>query len=556
MSASAGFPNRRARCARCNEPREHGAPIAHPTRALYRCGRCGYINVAGAQAQALPMPESLAIAGAERLRQRVLGTRDAEGAPLFEEIVAALANAARTLIENAPAYALGNVGRAFWLAESELAKHGGKPQGNDLARTSYAKASALLFVLSARHGVPDLDAPEREPATPAEHAFQRTFWPVATDACASGSMLHRVLRGDAGVRIRDGAFFVELTELGLDTDEFLFNRRDDRTSESYQNEQIRSLRRALALRRGIDVKRLLEALFDATGKRHTGVVTVPKDGLSPPARTTFDAFELTAERVGAFHDAWFLDLAPRRLTPAADSLVTSSLVTRNWSAYYPLITAVRRAQAIYMMGAHGVEIALDNLMQSKNRLLQELTEAIPNDVPATAREELRDIRVALNRHAEARAHALLSNDGWRATTGENWNLAAAKEEIDVLAARLRPAYIDVVVGEVKDFDFTLHRLSGPAGLSDRIRRAEAQLGRKHAQVVQSISAVLQRLGLAPGGLPVHVHALLITSDAPPAGMLSAVDGVDFAGLGRFSELLDNDRELATRLFGRATRTLT
>ena len=547
--------NRRARCVRCNEPRERGTPVTHPTRQVYTCGRCGYLNVVASQPEALRVPESLAIAGAQALRQRILdasGADAAAGTALFHETVATLARAALALIDGAPAYALGNAAHALHLSEQELGKHGGQPQGNDLARTGYAKASALMFALATRHGVPDLDA-AHEPTTAAEEALRTSFWPVATDAAAAGSILHRVLRGDARVRIANGVFAVELTELGLDTDELAFNRRAAGPNDSYGDEQIQALRDALVAWRNLDLKRLTALVFDETGKRREGLVSAPKDALKPATRDVLDAFELTTDRVRWFDDAWFLDLGPKRATPASDAALALSLVTRNWRAYYPVCTVRRGDRPLYLFGYYGVEIAADNLMATKNRVLQDVTANVPAGVPAATRAKLRDIRVGLNRHAEAQAHGVLASDGWRATYGENWNVGGTTEEIDILAARVRPSQIDVLVGEVKDFDFALHRIKGPAGLDSRIRDAEAQLLRKEARVVQSLASVLQRLGAAANGRPVHVHALLITPDAPPPGMLTSVDGADFPTLARFSRLLDNDRDLAQRLFGRATR---
>lgn len=558
IGSGAPRASRAAVCARCQEPRSGAIAVPHPRLEAYTCVRCDYINVVAGAPETLPLPASLAIAGAEGLRQQLAATPNADAAAalaLFRSIVAALADAARRLVDQAPDYARLSVPRALWMAEAELAKHGGRPEGNDVLRTAYAKASTLLFALTSRHGPADFSAPERDPVTAEERAFQASFWPVVTDAAGAGTFLHQCLRGDTRFELRNGEFVVHMTDLGLDLAEMLLNRRAAGANDSYEEEHVRTLRRALQLWRAIDLKHLLQYVVGSAGKRPEGLVTAPKMAVAPVARITLDAFELTVDRLRSLDDAWFLELGPKRPAPAGDAELGLALVMRNWSAYIPVFSAVRDGAPVYVMGPYGVEIMLDNLMSSKNRLLQLLTETELPGTSAAVLESLRAIRVALNRHAETRAQRILLQEGWTVMLDEYWTHAGQTEEIDVLAARASPHGIDVLVGEVKDFDFTLHRISGPLGLDDRIRKAESQLLRKHDFVTRSIDGVLARLALPAAGRAVHVHLLLITSDAPPIGVFAAVAGADFAALARFSTLLSCDRDLASRIFGRATRTL-
>jgi hypothetical protein len=67
--------------------------------------------------------------------------------------------------------------------------------------------------------------------------------------------------------------------------------------------------------------------------------------------------------------------------------------------------------------------------------------------------------------------------------------------------------------------------------------------------------VLRGLGIAQRSDPTHVHALLVTSDGWPPAFQQRFDGADYALLARFPDLLESNRALALRMFGRATITI-
>lgn len=546
----------RQHCARCGTRDSLRAPKPHPRLTIGQCSRCGYFNVASASPQSLPIPESLGIAGAEALSRQLHAIRQAEaeeGGELFRRVARALADAAGRLLVDAPESARAAVPVALARSEAELARHEGRPRGNDLARTATARAAALLFALGARMGDIDFGAQFAPVTSDGERRFRESFWPVATDAAAVGSILHQLERGDLRITIRDGEFISAETDQGLDIAEYLVNRRAAPAPAEFESMQVRALREALALGRNADLRHLLRYALDESGHAREGLLMLPRSKLSEAARATLESFEFTLERVRCQDEPWFLSLLPRRARPLADAELSLSLLSRNWTAYYPIFSGVHEGQPLFVFGPQAVAITLDNLMHNKNRVMQQLAEAPPQSLAADARQRLSALRRQLNRHAEARAAKVLEGCGWKALAGSNWGRAGATEEIDIVAARASANGVDVLVGEVKDFDLTLHRIRGPLGAAQRLRDTDAQLARKLRVALDDVPGVLRRLGVGGDPAPVQVHALLITNDMPPADLLQDFQAADYTGLAEFSRLLREDRELALRLFGRASR---
>ena len=554
---------RRRACIRCGEPALTGETIANPRFGMFKCVACNYINVVASDPETLPLRDSLEKAGATAMRDKLVAARDAghdEALALLRGSVAALAQAAVQLVARAPETARRFAPQLIWKAEKELARYGGRPQGNDMARTASAKAAALIYALT---GPLDFDAPEPSPDTIADRAMLDDFFTVATNAGSAASVLHFSLRGDTRVAIREGVFTVAETELGLDLAELICNRRAAGINDAYEAPQVTYLRMALLAVPGIDLEKITRRLVDPDGKDRVGLVAIAMGTATPAERKSFEAFEFHADRARTFEYPWFFDLGPRRMTSAADDAMALSICMHLWTAYYPILRGVHNGQEIFVVGAQAWSFAFDNLISSKSRVLQDLAARGDGGRIEVKEEEtgilkqlgIADFRRHINTYVERRAARVLTEAGWKAIDGQNWNVDGATEEIDVMAVRTGDGRIDLLVAEVKDFDFTLHRISGPTGLTGRMRKAEDQLARKQSRVARSLPAVLVRLGIKENTAPVHVHALLVTSDAWPPAFRQRFDGADFALLARFAELLRPNRAHALRMFGRATITV-
>jgi hypothetical protein len=550
-------------CIRCGEPALTGETIDDSRFKMYKCAACDYINVAGSDPETLPLDDSLEQAGATAMRDKLAAVRDAghdEALALLRGSVAALAHAAVQLVAGAPETARRFARQLIWKAEKELARHGGHARGNDMARTASAKAAALIYALT---GPLDFDASAPSPDTIADHAMLEDFFAVATNAGSAASVLHFSLRGDTRVAIREGVFTVAETELGLDLAEMICNRRAAGVNGAYEDQQVAYLRMALLAAPGIDLEKITRRFVDPHGRDRIGLVAIDMGTATPADRKSFEAFEFHAERARTFEYPWFFDLGPRRTTPAAADEMALSICMHLWTTYYPVLRGVRNGREIFVVGAQAWSFAFDNLISSKSRVLQDLAargggrsiEVKEEGTSISKQLGIADFRRHINSHAERRAARILTEGGWKAIHGQDWNIDGATEEIDVMAVRTGDGHIDLLVAEVKDFDFTLHRISGPTGLTGRMRKAEDQLARKQSRVARSLPAVLLGLGIKEKTKPVHVHALLVTSDAWPAAFRQRFDGADFAQLARFAELVRTNRAHALRMFGRATMTV-
>lgn len=546
----------RQRCVRCQTPDSYLAAQPHPRLEIRPCARCGWLNVTTASPQHLPVPQSLGIAGADELTRQLRAVTHAdaqEATALFMQVAQTLADAAAQLIADAADFARAAAPYALHTAETELARHEGRPRGNDIARTATARAAALLFGLVADEAEVDFAAAPAAPATEEERRFHEQYWPIATDAAGIGSIVHQVQRGDVQISIRDGEFFTLETDQGLDIAEYLVNRRASPAPADFEKQQVMALREALALACNVDMRHLLRYALDDSGRARKGLLMVHKAKVPEDARATLETFSFSLERVRDQEEPWFASLLPR-VRPLVDAHLGLSLLSRNWTAYYPIFSGVNEGEPIFVLGPQAVAITLENLMFNKNRVMQQLTELAPAALTPDAKARLSALRSKMNRHAETRAAQLLQGTGWQAQAGGTWGQSGAREEIDIVAARSHSQGVDVLVGEVKDFDLTLHRVRGPMGAAQRLRDSDAQLARKLQCVMANLPAVLRDLGVQLEARTLQVHALLITTDLPPADMLKAFAAADYAGLEEFSRLLREDRELALRIFGRATRT--
>ncbi len=135
--------------------------------------------------------------------------------------------------------------------------------------------------------------------------------------------------------------------------------------------------------------------------------------------------------------------------------------------------------------------------------------------------------------------------------------AKIKEEIDVLAARKIGDRLVLLVGEVKDFDLGLHRISAKRNFERKIADACEQIERKAALVERVWESVLrERFDLTiDEGAGAELVSILITTERLPLAFFEKCATLSENDLAEFADRIQDQPELTQQIMARGWKRL-
>ena len=519
-------------CRRCGTKLTSGQVEPHPSFQIVRCVRCLYRNVLGCGEMRVPFTSSLANLGLRDLATTLLAAAGAAGdaRPAIAEALHLLLVRARDLVDAN----LEEIAAGLWpmvdRTDAIFRIGGAERLGQDSARSASAKASAIVYEMLARHGIPEI-----ENGRDSTGVLETQIWPLVTDASIFGYHSRSLMRGEWTARVDGDAIALTPTSLYLELSEFRINRfyEEDEEGPLLRPDLDAIFDEALTAARGYSWQELLTLMEQiiTSVKRYlepNAPVTVMwpmQDRLDDKQRRILDDLTLTPERVRRFSEPFYFDHGDESTAGANDTETSLRLAVHAWSSYYPAFTVRRNGNVHYLLPFQMTDIAVTNIKAFKSRLLTRFFEQARATAKLTASPDARAkeralsaVRRHVNRLAESRVAAALTRDGWTALPSQviaDPEDATRTEEIDLLAARRIGGRVVLLVGEVKDFDTGVHRVAAPRNFATRIEGVVVQLRRKSAFVRGSWQQILERLNHTDDGSPVDLLALLIQTEPLP-----------------------------------------
>jgi hypothetical protein len=519
-------------CRRCGTVLTSGQNDPHPSFQIVRCVRCLYRNVLGCSEIGVPFSSSLANLGLRDHAATLLADARAAGdaRPAIADALRLLLAKARDLVDANQEEIAGGLWRMVDSTDAILRIGGAERLGQDSARSASAKASAIVYEILARHGVPEIE--NRRDST---GMLETEIWPLVTDAGIFGYHSRSLMRGEWTARVNGDAIALTPTSLYLELSEFRINRFHEEEGEGplLRPDLDAIFDEALIAARGYSWQEVLTLMGDIiTGVQRylqpdtpVTVMWPMQDRLDEKQRRILEDLTLTPERVRRFSEPFYFDCGDESTTDAHDAETSLRLAVHAWSSYYPAFTVRRKGHVHYLLPFQLTDIALTNIRAFKSRLLTRFFEqarvtARLTTSPAAREKErvLNAVRRRVNRLAESRVAAALTGDGWTALSSQviaDPDDATRTEEIDLLAARRIGGRLVILVGEVKDFDTGVHRVAAPRNFASRIEGAIVQLRRKSAFVNGFWLRILKRLNFTADGGPVDLLAILVQTEPLP-----------------------------------------
>lgn len=523
---------RNRHCRRCGTVLTSGQQQPHPSFQIVRCVRCLYRNILGCSEMEVPFTSSLANLGMRDHAAKLLANARSAGdaRPAIADALHLLLAKARDLVDaNQEEIAVG-----LWpmveRTDAIFRIAGAERLGQDSSRSASAKASAIVYEMLACHGVPEIESGRHSTGV-----LETQIWPLVTDAGIFGYHSRSLMRGEWTARVNGDAIALTPTSLYLELSEFRINRFYE------EDEEVALLRpdldamfdQALTAARGYSWQELLTFLEQiiAAVKRYlqpNAPVTVMwpmQERLDEKQRKILDDLTLTPERVRRFSEPFYFDYGDESTTGANDAEASLRLAIHAWSSYYPAFTVRRNGRVHYLLPFQLTDIAVTNVKAFKSRLLTRFFEQARAVAKLTASPDARKqertlnaVRRRVNRLAEARVAAALTRDGWTALPSQvvaDPGDASSTEEIDLLAARRIGGRVVMLVGEVKDFDTGVHRVTAQRNFAERMEGVIEQLRRKSDFVKGFWPQILERLNHTADGTPVDLLAILVQTEPLP-----------------------------------------
>jgi hypothetical protein len=478
-------------CGRAIESPAPGTPIAYVPCV------CGFITVFENNVTSLPLREVIEQASdAATARRLVEDTSDADRCRhVLESAIDLLLQRVQQVAQADPLAS----GAALWPALVEFDRRSRSVQaGNSDERVPMTTASRVVQVLLA--ALFELGITPSVATVPQDRVqrFIRQFSSVASSAVAIAPVLDTLRGGLAMARISDGVFEVVKTPLHSRLQEWMLNRQRLERGRTVQpaDDVIFSAAAAEAVELWLGfppaIGRTLfvnqyRILAESAVKKEETVYAVSQGALQGDMRALMQHMTLTKRRAERFAAPFYWDLGIERAPNDGMPLLTR-LAVKNWLVYYPVVEGVVNDEPVYFASGQALMYAIAGLEGFKNGMLQRVATAVASDsaVGSVVRTRVNQLRVAANRRFEDYAAEQARHLGFDAVSGLDRIDGQSFEggEIDLLATRVRDGRLLMVLGEVKDFDVTLHRLGAEAGLRKRIESAEGQLERKAAYVRQ------------------------------------------------------------------------
>ena len=460
-------------CRLCGTVLTSGLVEPHPSFQIVRCVRCLYRNVLGCGEMGVPFTSSLANLGLRDHAATLLADARAAG-----DARPAIANALHLLLARARDLVDANleeIAVRLWpmvdRTDAIFRIGGSERLAQDSARSASAKASAIVYEMLARHGIPEI-----ENGRDSTGVLETQIWPLVSDASIFGYHSRSLMRGEWTARVNGDEIALTPTTLYLELSEFRINRFHDEDEEDplLRPDLDAIFDEALTAARGYSWQELMTLMQDIiTGvkrylKPNTPVTIMwpMQDRLDEKQRRILDDLTLTPERVRRFSEPFYFDYGDESTTGANDAETSLRLAVHAWSTYYPAFTVRRKGHTHYLLPFQLTDIAVTNIKAFKSRLLTRFFEQAratarltPSPDARKKERALNGVRRRVNRLAESRVAAALTRDGWTALPSQviaDPDDGTRTEEVDLLAARRIGGRVVILVGEVKDFDTGVH----------------------------------------------------------------------------------------------------
>ena len=516
-------------CRRCDTVLTSGQNDPHPSFQIVRCARCQYRNIHACREMVLPFTSSLENLGLRDHAATILANARAAGdaRPAIAEGLQLLLARVKELVDANQEEIAGGFWAMVDRTDQIFRIRGDERLGQDTARSASAKASAIVFELLARHGIPEIENGRQSTGV-----LETQIWPLVTDASIFGYHSRSLMRGEWTACVNGDSIALTPTNLYLDLSEARINRFHDEDDGRLPRPDLDALfDEALTAARGYSWQQLMALMENmiTSVKRYLppdAPVTVMwpmQERLNELERRILDDLTLTTERVRRFSEPFYFDYGDE--SPAGDAETSVRLAVHAWSSYYPAFTVRRKGRVHYLLSLQLTDIALTNIQAFKSRLLERFFEQAratarlaPSPEARRTARALNAIRQRVNRLAESRVAAALERDGWTVLPSQviaDPGDATRTEEIDLLAARRIDGRLVMLVGEVKDFDTGVHRVTAARNFAIRIEGVVEQLQRKSAFVTGFWQRILERLKDTDDGSPVDLLAVLIQTEPLP-----------------------------------------
>lgn len=361
----------------------------------------------------------------------------------------------------------------------------------------------------------------RATASPKQIAeFRQRIEPSLSEAFSSAFWVHQLRNGDWSADVDGRLVRLVTTSQYASLLEWEENRRALQRMEpptSIREVFTPELLEAQRLLLGFDAVSLAEAFSDgARAFRDADMVeSLSEHGYVLRLRSGDELLErmasalvLTRERVRRFTIPFFFDLGDERppIVSRLDPLV--GLVTYGWSTYYPgfSLESDGEDERVLISPQAMAVLMIPNIETFKGYLLDRLV--------AESRNRSSQLRQAVTRLGQE-AHRRLEDKVLERGVSLNWtgrhaitgllNSRIDAGEIDVILAKPIGGGGHVLVVEVKDLDFPLHKVGGR-------RRLLAKVAVADEQVVRKADWIITRWGpeLAREFLPVDDHSRIWT----------------------------------------------
>lgn len=410
-------------------------------------------------------------------------------------------------------------------------------------RSTRARAIQLLVVLVEDHGGPLLDPGEF--TLQQRHAFVGEFSAAASNAAMIAMQIPSIQRGHLFATIEDGLLVVEPTPLHTQLQEWELARQanQDQAARSPLAEEIfpPESQQAERLLMGFcrdDVVQLLRnncaPLFShceqATPIPETSLwlVTPPAD--DPRLRRILDLSAYTRARVNQFLNPFYWDLGTLA-DSRDDALLRAKALFYNWFGYYPLIPLGNAESPSYALGKElfAASLAISELFTG--RLLDRVATVARerDDVADAVTGQIESLKSAVSKRMESKMLSIAHRLGWAAVSFDKLHGELLPGgEIDFLAAKWIENCLVIVLGEVKDWDLTVHKMGAEQKLAKKVRDAFRQLDRKSADVKEHWRAILTEQTELPvqDAERVVLTTCLITAEMVPPYLLDGYPGVE------------------------------